>query len=194
MENALAALHCLGMSDELTCRSAKTFRSDPESNPGRLNLLPGFPFDVIVDYAHNKHGFAAMASFASRRVTTGRRLCVMTMNASRMSDGTACDAMTELAGHFDHYVTCNHGSPLKRREGFSRLLQKGLCEAGVPEGAVSVCDGEDDAIREAITRAQPGDLVMILIGYEPQSIIKRLKEQAALVQDGMSRRRGPKKA
>lgn len=182
---ALAALHCLGMTDEKACASARTFKPDPRSNPGRLNPLPGFPFDVIVDYAHNKHGFAAIASFASRRLLTGRKLCVVTMNASRISDGTACDAMTALAGHFDHYVTCNHDSPLKRREGFSRVLQKGLCAAGVPEGDVSVCDGEDEAISEAIARAQPGDLVMILIGYEPQRIIRRLTEQAALVQDGL---------
>lgn len=182
VENALAAmaaLHCIGIPDTQACESARTFRSDPEANPGRLNLLPGFPFDVIVDYAHNKHGFAAMAVFASRRPCTGRRLCVVTMNASRITDETAYDAMAALAGHFDHYVTCNHDTPLKRREGFSHVLEKGLHGSGVPDDLISVCDGEDEAMDRALALARPGDLVMMLIGYEPQRIVQRLRDQAA---------------
>jgi cyanophycin synthetase len=176
---ALAALHCLGISDDQSCESAKTFKPDPESNLGRLNPVTGFPFDVIVDYAHNKHGFEAIAMFSSRRSCPGRRLCVVTMNASRIDDNTARDAMTALAGHFDHYVTCNHDSPLKRREGFASVLQEGLCAAGVQEDAISACSGEDEAIDKALEIALPGDLVMILIGYEPNRVIGRLRDVAA---------------
>lgn len=180
---ALAALHCLGIPDGQSCESARQFRPDPACNSGRLNLLPGFPFEVFVDYAHNRHGFEAIASFASRRHCAGRKLCVVTMNASRISGATAHDAMTALAGHFDHYVTCNHDAPLKRREGFAALLQQGLRAAAVPEGAVSVCDGEDEAIDLALALARPGDLVMLLIGYEPQRIIERLRNRAAGARD-----------
>ena len=182
VENALAAfaaVYCLGIADRQSSEAAREFRPDPESNLGRLNPLSGFPFDVIVDYAHNKHGFAAIACFVSRRPPTGRNLCVVTMNASRITDEIAFDSMTALAGHFDHYVTCNHDSPKKRREGFSDLLQKGLVAAGVGERLISVCDGEDEAIDKALALAQPGDLVMIMIGYEPHRLIGTLRERAA---------------
>lgn len=181
-ENALAAfaaVHCLGIPDTTASEAAREFRPDPESNLGRLNSLPGFPFEVIVDYAHNRHGFAAIAAFASHRPCRGRRLCVVTMNASRMTGETACDAMTALAGHFDHYVACNHDSPKKRRDGFSHILQKGLSAAGVAEHAISVCEGEDEAIDKALALARPGDLVMILIGYEPQRVVDTLRDRAS---------------
>lgn len=181
VENALAALsavHCLGISDTAAIEAARGFHPDPQSNLGRLNPLPGFPFDVLIDYAHNKHGFVAIADFVSRRPCTGRKLCVVTMNASRISEDTAFDAMTALAGRFDHFVTCNHDAAKKRREGFSQLLRRGLCVAGVADHSISACDGEDEAIDKVLALARPGDLVMILIGYEPHRLVEVLRDRS----------------
>lgn len=181
VENALAALaavHCLDIDDRTACAAAGSFLAGAEFNLGRLNPVPGFPFEVFVDYAHNKHGFEAIAAFTDRRKADGRKLCVVTMNATRITDHDACDAMTALAGHFDHYVTCNHDSPKKRREGFSRILAHGLSTAGVGAETITVCEGEDEAIGMALSRAAPGDMVMLLIGYEPHRILEVLRSRA----------------
>jgi cyanophycin synthetase len=180
VENALAAfaaVYCLGIDDTTACEAARSFLADAESNRGRLNPFPGFPFEVFVDYAHNKHAFEAIGGFVDRRMISGRKLCVVTMNASRISSDNACDAMTALAGHFDHYVTCNHDSPKKRREGFSQVLANGLSVAGVHAESITICGGEDEAIDIALSLASPGDMIMLLIGYEPHRILEVLRNR-----------------
>ena len=170
---AMAAVHCLGIDDRTVYAGARSFHSDHISNPGRLNHIQGFDFDLIFDYAHNKHGFAAVAGFVSRRNRTGRNICVVAMDGNRITDEVACDAMTALAGHFDHYVTCNDDPPKYRRSGFPGILGKGLVAAGVGENMITVLENVDEAIETALAMARPGDLVMVLGGIEPGNLISR---------------------
>jgi cyanophycin synthetase len=168
---ALAALEQIGLEITSISDAAQSFLPTPDCNSGRLNRIDGFPFTVILDYAHNKHGFEAVAEFASASGVGRRRICVVTMNAARNDDSTAFDAMSALAGAFDEFVTCSHRAAKKRREGFGEVLRQGLVSSGVPEGRILVRDDEEEAIRAAMKVANPGDLVMILLGYEPAELL-----------------------
>lgn len=183
IENAMAALaaaYCLGMDDGQAVQGARGFLPEPAFNPGRLNQVAGFPFDVFIDYAHNRHGFEAITTFLLRRPTTGRKICVVTMNGGRNSDAAAVDAMAALAGHFDHYFTCNHQLPKRRRDGFAQVLRQGLIDAGASPDAVTSCETEDEAVAAALRLAHKGDLVMILVGYDPLRIATIADEIAAM--------------
>jgi cyanophycin synthetase len=167
---ALAALHGLGIEDQQSANGVLSFQSDPAFNSGRLNSVSGFPFEVILDYAHNKPAFQAMVEFARRRGAGRRKLCVVTMNGARVSDDVAFDAMTTLARDFDHYVTCNFDKPKYGRDGFPKVLQRGLMKAGVREEMISMADGEQVALDQALALARPGDLVLVMIGFEPEKL------------------------
>lgn len=167
---ALAALEQLDLEPRKVVDAVKTFVPTLESNPGRLNTIEGFPFTVMLDYAHNEHGFKAIAEFVRFSRPQGRKICVVSMNAGRVSDSTAQEAMKSLAGAFDAYVTFSHRSPKKRREGFGDILRQGLLSQGVDVEDIQVRDDEETAIGAALELANPGDLVMLLIGYEPREV------------------------
>lgn len=65
--NALAAAagaRALGASLEEVARGLRDFRPDPERSPGRLNLFRVGSRIVIVDFAHNEAGIAAILDVA----------------------------------------------------------------------------------------------------------------------------------
>ena len=61
----LAATHALqaiemGLPSETVARGLAAFQSTPEDNPGRLNEFMLGDVRVLVDFAHNPHGMAAL--------------------------------------------------------------------------------------------------------------------------------------
>lgn len=109
----------------------------------------------------------------------------MSMNGARISDATATDAMTALAGHFDKFFTCNVGPVQKRRDELAAVLAEGLIGSGVPSHVVTVCGEQKEAIRKAIGLAQPGDLVVILDVFDPPAVVEML---AGLADNGVEDR------
>jgi hypothetical protein len=90
------------------------------------------------------------------------------MPGSRITDEVAWSAMTELAGYFDHFVTCNNDRPKYHRSGFPEVLRKGLVAAGVRDDMITVRETLDEAIQTGLSIAQPGDLVVVLAGQDPE--------------------------
>ena len=176
---ALAAMDALGMDVEDACGAAMSFRPDTACNPGRLNPVPGFPFEVLLDHAHNEPGFAAVAEFVSRRPCAGKRHCIVSMNGSRIPDEAGAMAMRPLASCFDVFYTCSSGAPHKRRQDLPAALAEGLSRAGAPAGAVTVCGDQCDAIRLAVKAAGPGDLLVVLYVHDAKVVADFLGTLAA---------------
>ena len=64
--NALAAClaaFCQGVDIETIRRGIRTFNPSAEQTPGRMNLFELGEYHVLVDYAHNPHGYEAVGSF-----------------------------------------------------------------------------------------------------------------------------------
>ena len=77
-----------------------------DSTPGRLNVYDALPFRVILDHAHNADGFRKLSEFIDFQPVSGRKILVFGI-ASTFQDEAIVAAMSELAGHFDHYVCVN---------------------------------------------------------------------------------------
>jgi cyanophycin synthetase len=90
VENALAAAAiAYGMKVPLdTIRAGlRSFRTDFDSNPGRLNIYDGHPFRVILDYAHNPAGFEQMADLVAKlRPDHKRVISVITGTGDRRDE------------------------------------------------------------------------------------------------------------
>jgi cyanophycin synthetase len=76
--NALAAslaAFCQGVDIELIRQGLRTFKPSANQTPGRMNLFNLGDYHVLLDYAHNPHGYEAVAGFV--RNWNGEKLGVV---------------------------------------------------------------------------------------------------------------------
>ena len=63
---AVLAAYVQGLKVEDLRQALMTFVPGAAQTPGRLNLFQFKNFQVVVDYAHNPHGFEALGKFISK--------------------------------------------------------------------------------------------------------------------------------
>ena len=162
---AAAACHASGAGAQALRTGLASFVMDFGSNPGRLNIYDGLPFRVIMDYAHNADGYRKLSAFVDRQNVTGRRIVMMSAVGDRL-DHDVMAAAAEMAGHFDHYVCRNYLGIRGERppDTMPELLKAGLCEAGVPEHAITTIADATEAIHFCLNMAAKGDLLVLLPG------------------------------
>jgi cyanophycin synthetase len=162
--HAAAACYLSGIGVEEISRGLASFNMGFESTPGRLNVHDGLPFRVIMDYAHNADGYRTLCEFVDNQPVTGRKIIMAAQSGDRQ-DRDIKAAVSELAGHFDHYVCRTYLSTRGRSaEEVPRLLKAGLLEAGVPETSISTVLNATEAIHLSLRLARAGDLLVLLVG------------------------------
>jgi cyanophycin synthetase len=178
--HAIAAALLAGI-DMNSIRSAmQDFRAGYDSTPGRRNVFDGLPFRVLMDYAHNADGFRNVTEFVDSQSVEGRKILMVGFSGDRL-DANVRTAVTQLAGHFDHFVCRNFRIPRNDRQAHEipALLKSGLIAAGVAESAISIVPDADKAVRHSLAMGAPGDLVVLLVGaVEFQSVWDLLNESA----------------
>ncbi|HEX6902947.1 MAG TPA: cyanophycin synthetase [Thermoanaerobaculia bacterium] len=159
---ATAIAHAMGMSLENIRQGLRTFTTDFFQTPGRMNFYNEHPFRVLLDYAHNAHGMAAMARTVRELNVTGRRIGVLAAPGDRR-DEDILDIARAAAPAFDFIILREDDHLRGRKSGESgELVRRGLLEAGFPAERVSPgIYGEEEAIQRALETAQPGDLLVI---------------------------------
>jgi len=164
--NALAAcLMARGLQVPIDTIAAglASFQSSFEDNPGRLNIHDAHGFRVILDYAHNPAGIAALGDLVGNLRSAHRRVigCVSIPGDRRDPDILAMGA--SAAELFDHVVFREKPDGRGRRPGeVLTLLRRGALEAGCPAERVECISAECQAIAACLKRAQAGDLVVLL--------------------------------
>jgi cyanophycin synthetase len=164
--NALAAALIstgLGVPVDSIAAGLASFQSSFDDNPGRLNIHDGHGFKVIVDYAHNPAGLAALGELigALRPAHASVIGCVSIPGDRRDEDILAVGA----AAHelFDHIVFRERPDGRGRRPGeVLGLLRRGALEAGCSPKRIQSIPGEREAIQASLERARAGDLVVLL--------------------------------
>jgi cyanophycin synthetase len=153
----------------------RTFSTNYYLSPGRLNEVDVNGVHVIVDYCHNAPGMRMLGDFVDR---VGESLSAASELGKLSRIGVIATAgdrrdedMRELGGiaaqHFD-VVIVREDDALRRRERgeTSALVAEGVTKA-MGDGArckqVEVVLEEIDAVRHALSRANPGDLVVICV-------------------------------
>jgi cyanophycin synthetase len=159
---ATAIAHAMGISLENIRQGLRTFTTDFFQTPGRMNFYNEHPFRVLLDYAHNAHGMAAMAGTIRGLTVNGRRIGVIAAAGDRR-DEDILELARAAAPAFDFIIVREDDNRRGRRRGETgEIVRQGLLAAGFPADRLSpeVYD-EEEAVQRALDSAQPGDLLVI---------------------------------
>jgi cyanophycin synthetase len=182
LANALAAMSIavtLGIPDEAIRSGLAAFHGDERDNPGRGNWferrMAGGSVRILVDFAHNEHGMRALAD-AVRRVSAERVVLLLGQAGDRTDQEieglvrAACDMkptrllIAELPGYE------------RGRQPFEvpRLIRQDALACGLDAARIETFPDPQEATRNALERARPGDLLVLLA-------LTQRKEALALV-------------
>jgi cyanophycin synthetase len=163
--NALAAAaicYARGVSVENIRQALRTFATSFYLTPGRLNVFDEHPFRVIVDYAHNPAAIEALCDLVQRLRSNYRRVIGVVSAPGDRRDQDIHQIGIIAGRTFDLLVLKEDDDRRGRPEGsIAALLHDAAREAGMgPDHMISVVD-ELEAVRHALSLAEPDDLVVI---------------------------------
>lgn len=171
---AAALAWAQGVESAVIRRALGTFANSTQHNPGRYNFIEGFPFTVLLDYAHNSDGVREVCSVADTMTVQGGRL-VGLLTVGNLQPEHFIELAPRLAESFDRFVvgcvpeaiqrsgSYGGGDPVGTMLSRNRAL---LREAGAAEEAISTAADPAEAIRMTLSMAEPGDLVVLLAKHQ----------------------------
>jgi cyanophycin synthetase len=160
--NALAAslaAFALGVTLDQIRQGLRSFTASAHQTPGRMNLLSVGAFHVLVDYAHNPHGYAAVADFV-RSWHEGLRIGVIGGPGDRRDEDLV--ELGAIAGRVFDWVIIKEDDDRRGRDlgEVAELIRAGLTQVGSACRWEMILD-ETTAIRTALSKAPAGSLVVI---------------------------------
>ncbi|HUR83009.1 MAG TPA: cyanophycin synthetase [Thermoanaerobaculia bacterium] len=162
--NALAAVlatFATGIAVTDIVSGLQSFFQSATTTPGRVNLVDFDGFRVMIDYAHNPHGLAAVSELAES-LRRNRLICVLGLPGDRRDQDIRAAAKI-IGQHFDRVIVRDDFNLRGRAPGeVARLIRGGLTEGGLHETQIAERREEAEAIALAVTEAQPGDLVLYI--------------------------------
>ena len=176
---AVALAKILGIEDRAIAEGLRAFRNDPTDNPGRGNFFEIDGVKVLVDFAHNPHGLAALLGTASR-LPAQRRLLTLGQAGDRSDDDIRALARAAWQIRPDRVLVMGLAAHARGRPPgeVPALLDAELRRLGAPDEAIAHVDSCLDAAREALAWAAPGDLVLLLALTQRDAIFRLLREAA----------------
>lgn len=167
---AVAAARSLGMQAESVVERLRTF--DPwTGNPGRGMLWNHDGVDVLVDYAHNAPGLAAMAGTIGE-IWDGA-VAAVTFPGDRRDDLLEASAHA-VADGFDRVVVYEDVDKRGRRAGETSGIIRDAIAAHRPDATCRTAVGLREALPTALALARPGEVV--LLTYEKLAPVVALLE------------------
>ena len=176
--NALAALGAasvLGVSLEAMRQALGRFARDVRDNAGRANVIELGGVTLIVDYAHNPHGVAALAAMASA-LPARRRLIMLGQAGDRSDEAIRELARSALAIRPDRVVLKEMDQYLRGRGPgeIPALMADELARQGVPAEQVRRPGSEVASVRDALAWAQPGDVLLLAVHQDRPAVMALL--------------------
>lgn len=186
---AAAAARGLGLAIEDVAAGLRDFRPTVALSPGRLNLFRLGPTLVIVDFAHNEAGVAAVLGVAEGLAAggTGRAASVTAIvgTAGDRPDDTLHAIGRVAAERADRVAIKETVRYLRGRDrgDVVRKLAEGMASAGRDPGAIPVYESETAALRAELGRshssagARPGRRVVVLLCHEERDAVLGLLDE-----------------
>jgi UDP-N-acetylmuramyl tripeptide synthase len=179
VQNALGAVgvaSAMGFTDAEISDGLQRFHSDESDNPGRMNI-----FDlensgrVIVDFAHNAHGVAAVVDTA-RRMPARRKWALFGSAGDRSDAEIAAIADGICAIDPDRVVITELESYLRGREPgeVSAIMRRACLEQGLAQSQIHIADSPLAGVRYALEHMQAGDLGLFLVLSERDQVVDYL--------------------
>ncbi|MCL6580605.1 MAG: hypothetical protein K6U08_03180, partial [Firmicutes bacterium] len=162
---AAAAVWSLGLPVSVIRRALRTFgRPDLgdgyAANPGRFQLWRQGGRTIVLDYGHNRAAYVETLGTV-RRLAEGDVLSVVGAPGDRLDAHLV--EMGRLAARSSDYVYIKEDVDTRGRARgeVASLFLKGVLDIGFPEARVEVVLDERAALERALTRAAPGDWVVV---------------------------------
>ena len=175
----------------------RTFTSSYYLSPGRLNQIDVEGVNVVVDYCHNAPGMRMLGDFVDR---LGESLTATSDLAKPSRIGVVAtagdrrdDDMREIgsvaADHFDVVVVREDAALRRRKRGETAALVVEGVRARMAQGTrckqVETVLDELGAVRHAMARANPGDLVVLCVDKHP-AVMAELEHYSNRAEAGSS--------
>ena len=142
-------------------------------NPGRLQVYRYGALTVLVDYAHNPDGLAALCQTA--RATPARRRALLLGQAGNRDDVQlrALVRAAVEAVHLDRVIIKEELALLRGREpgDVPRVLAAELLRLGVSRDRIELVPSELDGVQRAFAWAEDGDLLVCPIHAEKAEVL-----------------------
>jgi cyanophycin synthetase len=182
--NALAATGVafgLGVATEHITSGLKKFVLGVGTTPGRLNWIPGFSFDVLVDAAHNPHGMRKLLDYVKQHGDYGCKTIVFSVRVA-MPRWIIRRYVELIAGNFDRYIVRNYRHDVspdpEAEKNTLQALTSELTDQGVAESAIIVEPDGLKAVDLGIEASRSGDLLVVQVpagGATKWDMIDRIK-------------------
>jgi cyanophycin synthetase len=157
----------------------ESFIPSPAQTPGRLNLFKFKDFSVLLDYAHNEAGMAALHDFIENldgKPTVG---IIAGIGDRREEDNEGIGRMAAVM--FDEIIIRQDKNLRgKTEEELIDMLSSGIKKHD-PNKKITIIPSEEEAITHAITNAVPGSLIVICSDVVPDALklVQGFKEKEA---------------
>lgn len=183
VENALAAIalgRTLGLDLAQLASGLRSFGRDPADNPGRLNEFDLGGVRCLVDFAHNPHGMQALLETIER---LPKRRWGVVLGQAGDRDEAAIRGLARVTRDAQPDLVV-----VKEMEEFLRGRESGevvglmLDEFGrgdAPPADLRTAEDELDAVREALSWAQSGDLLLLLAHADRTGVLTLVQDLAA---------------
>ena len=184
IENALAAASAalaIGLDRADVVAGLRTFRPDPEHNPGRMNVfsLTG-DVTVVLDLAHNEAGLEALLEVMHGVRRPGARL-LLGLGAVGDRTDELIDALGEVGAKGSDVVAIGHKEHYLRGRTMAEidaLLRAGATRVGVTD--IDTHTTEVGCLAALVARAEAGDVVGLMCHAERAEAYAWLESQGAV--------------
>ena len=180
IENAMSAVGAAlaaGFPVESIVGALATFGTEPEHNPGRLNVIDMGAYTVVLDYAHNEAGLRRLIAFG-REIGDAEGRVIAVIGSAGDRDPALLRALGEIAAETSDHVVA------KGTERYLRGIQIDDLMALYREGASLHPDtpyeevvDETAAVERISGMARPGD-VFVLMFQELQAEVEPILRAA----------------
>ncbi|MGY4766678.1 cyanophycin synthetase [Kribbella sp. CWNU-51] len=173
----------------------RTFSTSYYLSPGRLNEIDVDGRTVIVDYCHNAPAMRMLGDFvdrlgeslsASSELGRPSRIGVIATAGDRRDDDIR-ELGEVAAGHFDVVIIREDARLRGRKRGEAAALIEAGVRSAMGTGArcrqVDTVLDELTAVRHALSRSNPGDLVILCVDQH-QTVLAELESVSHLAQAG----------
>jgi cyanophycin synthetase len=182
--NALAAIGlagALGVPVEAMGRGLGAVRNEGGAdNPGRGCLMKIDGVQILLDYAHNPHGLAALIAFAAT-LPASRRLLLLGQAGDRDDQAIRELARTAWRLRPDRVIVKELPTMLRGRQlrEVPAILESELLRLGARREDLAYAPTELEAVMQALDWARPGDLLLLLVHTQREEAMAALRQRGA---------------
>ncbi len=169
---AVAAAAGLKISAASIATALRSFGRQAGDNPGRANLFEIGGTRILVDYAHNAHGMSALVNMA-QKIPADRRLVMLGQAGDRHDEAIREFARAASELQADRFIVKDTDQYLRGRAHgeVPGLLADELSRLGTPLSSIYRAVNELDGVREALSWARTGDLLVLAVHQDRQEVL-----------------------